>query len=58
MAAKEPTDEQRRVLQYDGNIVVTAKPGSGKTYTLVEKIACIIPSLPDHKGVVAISFTN
>lgn len=58
MRIKEPTDEQRSVLQYDGNTVVTAKPGSGKTYTLVEKIACIIPTLPDYKGVVAISFTN
>ena len=56
--AKEPTLEQQDVLNYDKNIVVTARPGSGKTYTVVEKIATILPSLPDFKGVIAISFTN
>ncbi len=34
---KEPTQEQMEVLGYSGNIVVTAKPGSGKTFTVVEK---------------------
>lgn len=53
-----PTSEQRAVLDYDKNIVVTARPGSGKTYTVVEKIVSILPSLPDFKGVIAISFTN
>ena len=53
-----PTNEQQQVLDYEGNTVVTAKPGSGKTFTIVEKIARIIPNLPDHKGIIAISFTN
>ncbi len=55
---KEPTQEQLEVLEHAGNIVVTAKPGSGKTFTVVEKIANIIPFLPDYQGVIAISFTN
>lgn len=55
---KEPTQEQLEVLEHTGNIVVTAKPGSGKTFTVVEKIANITPSLPDYQGVIAISFTN
>lgn len=55
---KEPTQEQLDVLKCDSNIVVTAKPGSGKTYTVVEKIALIMPTLPDYQGVIAISFTN
>lgn len=55
---KKPTQEQLEVLEYTGNIVVTAKPGSGKTFTVVEKIAKIMPSLPDYQGVIAISFTN
>lgn len=54
----KPTDEQNNVLECQGNIVVTAKPGSGKTFTIVEKIARILPLLPDYKGVIAISFTN
>jgi len=55
---RQPTDEQNRIIGHDGNIVVTAKPGSGKTYTIVEKIADILPGLSAHKGVIAISFTN
>ncbi|MDE6435416.1 MAG: ATP-dependent helicase [Lachnospiraceae bacterium] len=55
---KKPTQKQLEVLEHTGNIVVTAKPGSGKTFTVVEKIANIMPSLPDYQGVIAISFTN
>lgn len=55
---KEPTDEQKKIIQYKGNVVVTAKPGSGKTYTIVEKVAKILPNLPSYKGIIAISFTN
>lgn len=55
---KSPTDEQKDIIDYPGNIVVTAKPGSGKTFTIVEKIANVLPDLPDYKGVIAISFTN
>ena len=58
MMIRQPTDEQNRIISHTGNIVVTAKPGSGKTYTIVEKIADILPGLPAHKGVIAISFTN
>jgi len=55
---KAPTPEQSRILDFSGNTVITAKPGSGKTYTVVEKIAQVIAPLPDYKGVIAISFTN
>lgn len=51
---KEPTEEQSKILQQKGNIVITAKPGSGKTYTIVEKIARVIPDLPEYKGVIGI----
>ncbi len=55
---KEPTQEQQMIIDYSRNTVVTAKPGSGKTYTVVEKIFKVLTSLPDYKGVIAISFTN
>ena len=55
---KEPTEEQAKILSHEGNIVVTARPGSGKTYTVVEKIRIVLEKLPDYKGIVAISFTN
>ena len=54
----EPTKEQKAILNHDGNIVVTANPGSGKTYTIVEKIGDVLSELPSYKGVIAISFTN
>lgn len=53
-----PTKEQKDVIDYDGNLVVIAKPGSGKTYVMSEKIRKILPALPDYRGVIAISYTN
>ncbi len=55
---KEPTQEQIRILDFMGNTVITARPGSGKTYTIVEKIAQVLEPLPDFRGIIAISFTN
>lgn len=54
----EPTNEQKAILNYNGNTVVTANPGSGKTYTVVEKIGKVLHDLPSYKGIIAISFTN
>lgn len=58
MIEKGLTREQAAVLDCNGNCVVTARPGSGKTYTIVEKIAAVLPQLSDYQGVIAISFTN
>lgn len=54
----KPTDEQNEVINYNGNIVVVARPGSGKTYILSEIIKSILPKLLNHQGVIAISYTN
>jgi len=53
-----PTDEQRDAIDENGNIVITAKPGSGKTYTIIEKIKKISDTIYDYQGVIAISFTR
>ncbi|MEK7071178.1 MAG: ATP-dependent helicase, partial [Patescibacteria group bacterium] len=53
-----PTSEQQQIIIDSGSCVVIAKPGSGKTFTLSEKIRIILSSLPQYKGVIAISFTN
>jgi superfamily I DNA/RNA helicase len=53
-----PTDEQNEVINYNGNIVVVARPGSGKTYILSEIIKNILPKLLNYQGVIAISYTN
>lgn len=55
---KTPTEEQTKILQEDSSCVVVARPGSGKTFTLSYKIREIISSLPEYRGVIAISYTN
>lgn len=54
----QPTLDQEKVINYDGNSVVIAKPGTGKTLTLAYKIRKILADLPYYKGVIAISYTN
>lgn len=53
-----PSEEQQSIIDYDNNTVVIAQPGSGKTFTLSNKIVNILGGLPDYKGVIAISFTR
>ena len=45
----DPTDEQQRIIDEEGNIVVIARPGSGKTYTIVQKIKKILEKCYDYK---------
>ncbi|MDW3650997.1 MAG: ATP-dependent helicase [Bacteroidia bacterium] len=58
MKKKTPTDEQSNVINHDSSCVVVAAPGSGKTYTISEKIRGILKDLPHYMGVIAISYTN
>lgn len=53
-----PTEQQRLIIDYDGNAVVIAAPGSGKTYVLSEKIKINLKTLLEHQGCIAISYTN
>ncbi|WP_407545267.1 UvrD-helicase domain-containing protein [Priestia sp. HNGD-A6] len=50
--------EQKEIIDVQGNLVITAKPGSGKTYTIVEKVSNISKILLSYQGVIAISFTR
>lgn len=54
----QPTPDQKKIIEFNGNSVVIAKPGTGKTLTLAYKIRRILADLPYYKGVIAISFTN
>ena len=54
----EPTEEQRLILDERESAVVMARPGSGRTFTLALKIRSIVSTLPEYKGVIAISYTN
>lgn len=53
-----PTPEQKSIIDHSGNMVAIAKPGSGKTFVLSEKIRSILPGLSRHQGIIAISYTN
>lgn len=55
---KEPTVQQQTAINYDSNCVITACPGSGKTYTIIEKIKRQSKDLKNYQGIIAISFTN
>lgn len=55
-----PTEIQKDIIRCDGNVVVLASPGSGKTFVLSEKIRRVLKeniSL-DYQGVIAISYTR
>ena len=58
MSNFEPTTDQLNAIDYSDSMVVIAKPGSGKTYVVSEKIRSILPDLLAHQGVIAISYTN
>src|SRR5258706_630558 len=53
-----PTPDQVKIIDFNGNCVVIAKPGTGKTLTLAYKIRKILVDLPYYRGVIAISYTN
>lgn len=54
----EPTQQQKIILEYNGNSVVIAAPGSGKTFVVSQKIKKNLISLKEHEGIIAISYTN
>lgn len=55
---KEATPKQKEIIDCPSSLVVMAKPGSGKTFTISEKIKNILKEIPVFKGVIAISYTN
>lgn len=55
-----PTKIQDTIIRCDGNVVVLASPGSGKTFVLSEKIRRVLKDniALDYQGVIAISYTR
>lgn len=51
-------NQKKAVFEYDGNCVVVASPGTGKTKTLVARAQNKIESLPRHQVLVLITYTN
>jgi DNA helicase-2/ATP-dependent DNA helicase PcrA len=55
----ELNDEQRRAATHEGNLVVLAGPGSGKTRTLVARVGCLLETqVAQYRGVAAITYTK
>jgi len=53
------TDEQIKFLEVDGNIVLSACPGSGKTYIIGRKVLEYLKSWRSkYRGIAVLSFTN
>ncbi|HDY7752859.1 ATP-dependent helicase [Vibrio diabolicus] len=52
-----PTKEQADAISAEGNMVITACPGSGKTTVIVEKMRNEIDGLNEFQGVIGITFT-
>lgn len=53
------TDEQKNAVSFDGNLLLTACPGSGKTRTIVAKLVQEVEKLEDGiKSIACITYTN
>lgn len=55
----ELTEEQIEFLNAEGKVVVKACPGSGKTYSVANKLLKYLDNWKcDHQGIAILSFTN
>lgn len=53
------SEEQRAACEIRGNILLTACPGSGKTRTLIHRLAYMVAKKPDSRRLnIAITYTN
>ena len=52
------TAEQLRAINEDGNLLVSAAAGAGKTAVMTERIARIIASGTDVSEILVVTFTN
>lgn len=52
-------DEQRAAIEAEGHVLLVACPGSGKTHTLIHKIASELEKINTHREfVVALTYTH
>ena len=59
MSERRPTAEQQTALDAEGEILVSASAGSGKTFVMIEKIISLILSgRAQAQSVLAVTFTN
>jgi DNA helicase-2/ATP-dependent DNA helicase PcrA len=58
MVTFTPSAQQDQAIQCQSNMVIVARPGSGKTSVLSRKVRNLVSKLRPHQGIIAISFTN
>ncbi|UUT22942.1 UvrD-helicase domain-containing protein [Pseudomonas sp. T8] len=58
MTVFTPSLEQTQAIQCEGDMVIVARPGSGKTSVLSCKVRNLVSELRPYQGIIAISFTN
>src|SRR4051812_34377603 len=62
MRQERPADlnesQWQAVTHQSGHLLIVAGPGTGKTHTLIHRIARTIPVLKSHESILAITFTN
>ncbi len=51
-------DQRQAVMALEGPLLVVAGPGTGKTLTLVRRIANLIQAGATHEDILAVTFTN
>ena len=51
------SNAQKEIIETEGNLIVKASAGTGKTYTLVSKIENDLEKEKSHKTIAAITFT-
>lgn len=54
----KPTEEQARVIAFDGSAFVTACPGAGKTRVLIERARHLLTGTSRKRGIAFLSFTE
>ncbi len=54
----KPSEEQVKVIACEESAVISARPGSGKTFTMARMIVKASERLLSYQGVVAISYTR
>lgn len=56
MSERKPTNQQHEIIEYDGDLLVTAVPGSGKTKTVIDKVESLTKTI-DEKYIFVITYT-
>ena len=56
MSKNYPTTEQKSIIEFDADMLVTAVPGSGKTKTIIDKVEKLA-KIVSNKNIVVITYT-